>query len=272
MEKNLSIFSLERQNDLRIEFNKIRNDLSTKVRVDSKQYTIEAYLDVCVKFWPYRCGAISVKDYLNDIGVDTNEITEKSDILLYLELIINLLYWAPIHEASGGSAFSHKMFFGETDIEKESERIIKNIEYVLDECCNMVVQEECAETNKYYIRMKNAQAEVVAATIPELEELVLSYLDMRKEDDVEYKKSILYALYSYMEPRRDEYKKLACSAISEEFFASMNKLGIRHNTKTQVKLNEDEQIEVYDKLYFLALYVLETVKVNGYKDELKDLR
>ncbi|MBO6129723.1 MAG: hypothetical protein J6P79_12630 [Pseudobutyrivibrio sp.] len=272
MEKESTIFSIARDKDLRIEFNKIRKDLATEIRVHAKKYTIEQYLDVCIKYWPYRCGAVSVDDYLADIGIDSNRIYEEKDILIYLELLINLLYWAPEQEANDDTGFSNTFFLGKTDIEKESNRIILNIEYILSTCCNMTIQEEEAEYTQYCIRMKNAQAEVVAATTPELKDVILSYLDIRTENDVSFKKSVIQSLHSYMEPRRAEFRSLSCSTISEEFFASMNQLGIRHNTESQIKLDEQEQIEVYDKLYFLALCVLETVQANEYKEELKAIR
>ena len=75
-----------------------------------------------------------------------------------------------------------------------------------------------------------------------------------------------------MEPNRNDYKKLSCSAISEEFFASVNTFGIRHNTKSQVKVHYTKQIGIYDKLFKMALYVLQTEGVVQFKDELKELR
>lgn len=74
------------------------------------------------------------------------------------------------------------------------------------------------------------------------------------------------------EPHRKEYKGLSCGAISEEFFVSMNTFGIRHNTKSQKRLTSKKKAVLCDKLFAMAVYVLQTSDVNAYKSEIKDLR
>ena len=108
--------------------------------------------------------------------------------------------------------------------------------------------------------------------VPEQSETLLSYLDIRNQNDVEFKKAALTAVYGYMEPHRKEYKALACSTVSEEFFTSMNTFGIRHNTKSKIRLSSKKKIAVCDKLFMMAVYVLQTGDVNEYKNELKELR
>ena len=125
---------------------------------------------------------------------------------------------------------------------------------------------------KYYITKRNARIDAAVMAAPDLSDVLLSYLDIRNADDIEYKKSALTALYGFMEPRRKEYKALACSAVSEEFFSSMNSFGIRHNTKSQVRMQSKKKMEVCDKLFMMAVYVLQTIEVNEYKNELKTLR
>ena len=75
-----------------------------------------------------------------------------------------------------------------------------------------------------------------------------------------------------MEPHRKEYRGLSCSSISEEFFTSMNTFGIRHNTKSQIRMQAKKKIAVCDRLFMMAVYVLQTGEVNDYKNELVDLR
>ena len=100
---------------------------------------------------------------------------------------------------------------------------------------------------------------------------------MNKENNTneltyEAKKAALTAVYGYMEPHRKEYKGLSCGTISEEFFTSMNTFGIRHNTKSQRRITEKKRSTLCDKLFAMAVYVLQTTDVNTYKSELKMLR
>ena len=86
------------------------------------------------------------------------------------------------------------------------------------------------------------------------------------------KKATLLTIYEYMEPHRKEHRGLICSLISEEFFTSANAFGIRHNTKSQIRLQAKKKIKVYDRMFMMAVYVLQTPKVNEYMNELVEIR
>lgn len=58
-------------------------------------YKMFLFLDRCLRYWPHRCGATGIDDYLKSIGVDMTALKSDKDLLLILELLINLLYWAP---------------------------------------------------------------------------------------------------------------------------------------------------------------------------------
>ena len=95
---------------------------------------------------------------------------------------------------------------------------------------------EVNQTNcfpQYRIYKRNAAVDTTVKKVPDLSDVLLSYLDIRNENDKKFKKGALIQLYNYMEPKRSVYKGLICGTISEEFFVSMNKLGIRHNTSDQ---------------------------------------
>ena len=51
----------------------------------------------------------------------------------------------------------------------------------------------------------------------------------------------------------------------------MNSFGIRH-TKSQIKLQGKKRIAVYDKLFMMGLYILQSADVEEYKQEMKALR
>ena len=52
----------------------------------------------------------------------------------------------------------------------------------------------------------------------------------------------------------------------------MNSFGIRHKTKDQLKIHYTKRNAIYDKLFRMALYVLQSEEVNEFKDEMKALR
>lgn len=269
-----SIFTIERRKDFPKAFTNFFEDLQTKISTTAGvEYKMFDYLDHCIRYWPHRCGATGIDDYLKSIDVDITKPKEDKDLLLTLELIINLLHWAPKQDGIDDKNTELSFSFKKNDVENEAERLLENVDYLLEECCNMMVREKADKVfPKYCITKRNAKVDAAAVAVPELSEVLLGYFDIRNQDDIEYKKSALTTIYGHMEPRRKEYKALACSAISEEFFTSMNTFGIRHNTKSQVRLGPKKKLTVCDQLFMMAVYVLQIDDVNGYKNELKGLR
>ncbi len=269
-----SIFTIERRKDFSVSFAGFFADLNsivvTSTGVNLKVYE---YLNYCIRYWPHRCGAIGIDDYLKGIGVDITDPKNDNDLLLTLELLINLLYWAPQQDNMDEGNTELSFGFKKNDVNNESERLIHNAEYILEQCCNMTVRrEENARFPKFYITKRNTYVDAAVVAIPKLSDVLLGYYDVRNGDDLEYKISVLISLYGYMEPRRKEYKALACSSVSEEFFACMNTFGIRHNTQSQVRMQSKKKRRICDKLFLMAVYVLQATTVNDYKNELKALR
>ena len=273
-EKNTSIFTIERRKNFPEAFTKFFEDLQSTVSTSAgDSYKMFLFLDRCLRYWPHRCGATGIDDYLKGIGIDITAPKEDKDLLLTMELLINLLHWAPKQDYNDDQNTEFGLSLKKNDVENESDRLIKNAEYILEQCCNMTVREEFDEGfPKYYITKRNAHVDVAVVAVPELKDVLLGYLDIRNADDVEYKKAALSSLYGYMEPHRKEYRGLSCSSISEEFFTSMNTFGIRHNTKSQIRMQAKKKIAVCDRLFMMAVYVLQTGEVNDYKNELVDLR
>ena len=90
-----SIFEIERRKNFVEEFTKFFEDLKTEITIYSgKKYTVLEYLNHSIRYWPYRCGATSIDDYLKAIKVDITAFKNDTDFLLTMELLINLLYWA----------------------------------------------------------------------------------------------------------------------------------------------------------------------------------
>lgn len=273
-ENELSIFTIERRKNFPEAVLKFFEDLQSTVTTSTgDSYKMFDYLNRCLRYWPHRCGATGIDDYLKGVGVDITKPKEDKELLLAMELVINLLHWAPKQDFNDDQNMDFNLSFKKNDVENEAERLIGNAEYLLEQCCNMTVREVADEKfPKYLISMRNARVEGAVLAVPELSNVLLGYLDIRNSDNIEYKKFALTTIYSFMEPRRKEYKALACSAVSEEFFLSMNSFGIRHNTKSQVRMQTKRKMTVCDKLFMMAVYTLQTEEVNAYKKELKTLR
>ena len=229
-----SIFTIERRKDFREAFSTFYADLQSPVTTSNgDDYKMLLYLERCLRYWPYRCGATGINDYLQNIGVDITSPKEDKDRLLTLELIINLLHWALKQDYNDYQNTEFSISLKKNDLKDETERLLHNAAYILEQCCNMTIREEaCSGFPKYYITKRSALVDVAVVATPELSEILLGYLDMRNAENVEFKKTALTTIYRYMEPHRKEYKGFPCSSISEEFFTSMNIFGIRHNTKS----------------------------------------
>lgn len=273
-DKTASIFNIERRKSFREAFADFFTDLQSSVNTstgDSPKMFF--FLDRCLRYWPHRCGATGIDNYLKGIGVDITAPKGERDSLLTMELLINLLHWAPKQDYNDDPNTDIGFFLKKNNVENESNRLIKNAEYILEQCCNMTVREEDDEDfPKYYITKRNAHVDAAIIAVPELKDVLLGYMDIRNTDNVEYKKAALSTIYTYMEPHRKDYKGLTCSPISEEFFTSMNTFGIRHNTKSQIRMQAKKKIAVCNKLFMMAVYVLQTAQVNEYKKELVELR
>ena len=269
-----SIFKAERREDFPVAFTKFFEDLQTEVVTSAgNNYKMISFLDRCIRFWPHRCGAVSIDDYLKSIEVDIANPKKDQDLLLTFELLINLLYWAPQQDSNDLKDLQFDLSFKKNDVQNETERMLINAKYVLEQCCNMTIRVEADENfPKYYITKRNAYVDASVIAASKLSDTLLAYFDIRNEDDLDFKRSALVEIYKYMEPQRNVYKKLCCSAIGEEFFADMNSFGIRHNTKSQVSLRGKRKKALYDKLFLMAIYVLQSEDVNKYKDEMKTLR
>ena len=273
-DQRTTIFTMERRNDFFKEYKTFLWDLKrSTITTNKNSYKVFDYLNHCIRYWPHRCGATSLDDYLKRIDIDVAEPRDDKEMLLVLELLVNLLHWAPRQYLNEDQNTNFAFALKKNSVENETDRMIENAEYLLEQCCNMTIREEENEVfPKYYITKRNAHVDLAVVAAPELKDTLLGYLDIRNEDNLDYKKTALTTIYGYMEDHRKEYKTLTCSAVSEEFFTSMNSFGIRHNTKTQIRMQRPKKMMACDKLFMMAVYVLQTTEVNDYKNELKALR
>lgn len=270
-----SIFEVERRKDFETGYNRFFGMLDETELTDVPDgvYTMADYMDYCIRYWPYRCGTDNIKDYLADINIDSSYIETDEERYLVLELYLNLLYWAPHQYKLDCQRTTFGALNMSNEIADESQRLITNLEYILEQCCNMRVREEKGKgVVKYCISKRDPVVDAAVVCVPELSSVLLGYLDIRNKNDISYKKRALEVMYKYMEPHRNEYKGLICQPVSEEFFACMNSLGIRHNTENQRAIPNAKRISVYDKLFEMALYVLQTKATNQACKEMRLIR
>ena len=271
-----SIFTLEKRMDFNTAFADFLSDMdksSVEISIGNR-IIVSKYLDHCIRYWPYRCGTTGIAEYLKAINIDINNPNPEKDALLMMELFINLLHWAPKQYNKDTSNDAFGLTFQKNNVEKESERLIENAKYILEQCCNMRIREVIHGDifPQYRIIKRSAQVDAAVEAVPELSDVLLGYLDIRNADSREYKEAALTAVYGYVEPKRSIYRGMACSSVSEEFFTCMNSFGIRHKGKSQVKIHYTKRNAIYDKLFKMALFVLQTPDVNEFKDEMKELR
>ena len=76
-----SIFTIERRKNFWESFTRFVEDiyLSKITTSANAHYKMADYLDRCIRYWPHRCGAVSIEAYLYDIGVDLTNPEDESD-------------------------------------------------------------------------------------------------------------------------------------------------------------------------------------------------
>lgn len=267
-----SIFDIERRSDYVSDFTDIMLDFeNTLVETMSLgTMTLFKLLDCCIRTWPHRQGANSVISYANAHKFKTFNTNNQSDILYSYELFLNLLHWAPIYD------FNRKteIFVGEPTIDEECSRCIENIEYKL-QLLNMRIRKIEAEgTPKYVISKRNANVDAVIESVPELSETLLSYLDIRNQNDETAKKSILEDIADHLEQRHTDnyYKGTNYSSLCENLFNVFNNASIRHQNKKQWKLGKQERINLYDKTFKAALHLLQMEDIASFNNLVNELK
>ena len=270
-----SIFTIERRVDFIIEFRVFFEDI-VETKVTTKMLgniTFMNYLDRCIRYWPYRNGANSIDAYLKAINVDMTNPKCDKDLFLIMELIINLLHWAPHQDFADDQECEFDLAFKKNRVRIESERLLTNAAYILEKGCNMMIREiSDGKNTQYVITKRDSDVDAAITSVPMLSDVLLGYLDVRNAEDLEYKESSLLSIYSFMEPKRYKYKSISCGSISEEFFIAMNQLGIRHKTDSQITIPSRSKRIVYDKLFRMAIFVLQAEKANQFKEDIKQLR
>lgn len=268
-----TIFDLERRNDLVSDFRFTVIDLE-KTIVTTKslgKLSLEQLLNDCIKTWPYRQGATSISSYASAHEFDIYDIDDEVDILYNYELFLNLLHWAPTYDRNRVDPIP---FDNSSTVGEECFRCIENIEYKL-EMVNMRVREVATEkTPQYIISKRDAQVDVVIEAVPELSEVLLSYLDVRNRNDENAKKAVLKAIADHLEQKRKDkcYQGTEYNRLCENLFAVFNNASIRHKNSQQWKLKKAERLKLYDQTFKAAVHLLQKEGVDSFNSMVNDLK
>ena len=270
-----TIFDLERRCNLEEEFESIQTDLkrSTFKSRLIKTTTLNGLLENAITLWPYRQGATSIGAYASSHGFLALDEADDQKRLFYLELYINLLYFAPSYERRHAGLYDVTWIDSST-VEMECTRCIENIEFLLEQL-NMRVREiDATPIPQYVISKRDAQVDAVLEAVPELSEALLSYLDIRNQNDEAAKKTALKAIADYLEDRHKSkyYRGTMYASLEDNLFTVFNKVGIRHGDKNQWKLRKPARMKLYDQTFKAAIHLLQMEDVKDFNDIVSDLK
>jgi len=268
-----TIFDLERRNDLASDFRFTVLDLE-KTMVTTKsvgKLSLKQLLNDCIKTWPYRQGANSIPSYASAKGFDIFDIDDETDILYNYELFLNLLHWAPTYDINRKDMFS---FDDSSTVREECARCIENIEYKL-EMINMRVREITAGgTPQYIVSKRDVNVDAVIEAVPELSEALLSYLDVRNQNDEDAKAAVLKAVADFLEQKRKDkyYHGTEYNQLCENLFTVFNNASIRHKNSQQWKLKKSERMKLYDQTFKAAIHLMQMEDVKSFNDTVSELK
>ena len=270
MKARKTIFDLERRCDLLTEYEQIVTDLrNTYIQNANMIFT----LGLCIRTWPHRQGAISIDSYANSHGFSALDDTSEVDALYSLELLLNLLHWAPTNEKLSAGPFDVN-FGAASQLEKECTRCIENIEYFLTHINMRVREKNVSPFPQYAISKRDAQVDAVIEAVPQLSDALLSYLDVRNQNDENAKKAVLKAIADHLEQKRKDgcYKGTSYNGLCEDLFAVFNNASIRHKNNKQWKLPKPTRIKLYDQTFRAAIHLLQMEDVDVFQARVKELK
>lgn len=268
-----TIFELERRSNLYDDYVDIFCNVED-TNVNSNEFNNTKLIDVIeasIKTWPYREGASTISSFARKHGFEFNDATDEEDIIYAFELLINLLKWAPVNDRNRESIWGISVF-GKLTLKSECDRCLENIEYIL-ETINMRIHETQNDPfPQYFISKRSVDVDAVIEVVPEMSEVLLSYLDIRNQKDEEAKKAVLKAIADYLEPKRADYKGTVYHDLCEALFTVFNKASIRHNDKKQWNLRKPERIKLYDQTFKAAIHLMQMADVIAFNNRVTELK
>ena len=263
-----SIFELECRVDLMQGFLDLEEDMR-KMQVscsDGSSRSIYELLDQCIRSWPFRDTAMTIRRYLAYRGIDQSALAEE-DVISVLELYVNLLHWMPAYDHNTTGFISGF----DSNVADGCGLFLQNIAALLEKCNWTVREKKMKDYIQYIITKRDAGVDAVLEQAPELSETLLEYLDLRNAKDLEAKRRILKTIAGTMEAVRGEYKGTVYEKLCENVFFVFNRCNIRHSTK-QIKMTKAKQMNVYDQTFRACIHLLQREDMQKFKEAVEELK
>ena len=270
-----TIFDLERRCNLNSEYQILLSDLRETLVTSSAIRRMKLYslLDESIKTWPYRQAAISISSYAYNHGFYIDDAQDDEELLFNIELIINLLHWAPHYESQCADPYDMDWEMTST-VSGNCDRCLENISFFLEQINMRIRKKDMEPSPQYYISKRDAQVDAVIEAVPELSEALLSYLDVRNQNDENAKESVLKAIADYLEQKRKDkyYKGTEYYSLSENIFTVFNNASIRHKNDQQWKLRKPVKMKLYDQTFKAAIHLLQMEDVRAFNAMVEELK
>lgn len=270
-----SIFDLERRVDLHSAFRDVIENLNSTI-VHPYLYKVNTLfkcLDEGIRKWPYRRAANSISAYSHSNGFSFSGRTE-GEMIYCFELLVNLIKWVSSCEFEYIS--NRRTTRGiHSDLIDECQRCYENIEYLVEQF-NMIIRKKNIINNfpQYVISKRDVDVDAVLETVPELSEVLLSYLDIRNQNDIEAKRMILKQIADFLEPNKlnKVYSGTSYNTLCDDLFYIFNSYNIRHNNDEQIKLTNQDYMNLFDRTFKAAIHLLQKNSVDEFHLIVKKLK
>ena len=272
-----SIFEIESRIDLNEELTTIQNEFS-KVEISTglkDGVIINSLLSEVFKTWPFREGASNMETYMRRKGLSyrnhSDNYTDNEIAIYYFELLVNILYYAIEYESKMPKL---PVLFSSNSSSTEVvlHQYLENIEYILEQNNLRIRKEDDSEGVRYFISKRNETVDSVIESNPEIADILLSYLDVRNSNDIDFKKMANRAIADYLEPKEKAFKGTMYKSLCDTLFFAYNKCNIRHNDGKQIKMTKKQQVTLYDNAFKIALHLLSVEDVKNRQKWIDDFR
>ena len=262
-----SIFEIENRIDIEAEYEKLFNGFFTDnfaiLLNNGRNCSLVTYLNVeSFLKWNYRDTSISVKEYLEKLGINFILIEEYSnyqigeeEFLYFIEFFLNMFF---ILRYDDKIRFSNRI-----------KAYQENLKLVLEK---MNYEPQIIE-DRIIIRKRDADADSILELVEEdIAGCLLEYNDFRIRNDIEAKKKILKKLDLYIE-KNINLRATNNKDLDDTIGTIINKMGINHpiNEKPFSTFTDEELLEWYDRCFLLMIHAIRTKEVEMIKDERKKL-